>query len=359
MHREPSGKIGVRLSQKRGIFISLPIEIAVNRKAVREALFPFEVEVNSLQSAESGSEHSSPIQQRNEGTFTVAVVICTRNRPELLRNCLRGIARLRSSPDELIVVDNTAGDRETQSVAREFGAHYIVEPVQGLSRARNRAWKETSSDIIAYLDDDAVPDEQWLSLILEPFTDPSVAIVTGDTISSPSVAGHDQGSVRTLCNKDPLWFEAATFGGLGIGANMALRRGISKDWKGFDERLGRGAPFIKGGEEHHAFAHLIDLGYTAVHTPTAFVVHPWKAISVDNEASNAIAYSWLLFTEFPGHRIELIKFLLTRLRHKPVSWRRKPPVLGPVITSGWKVRIKAGLAGTILYLRSRKAPRGR
>ena len=92
---------------------------------------------------------------------------------------------------------------------------------------------------------------------------------------------------------------------------MALRKGISEDWEGFDERLGRGAPFINGGEEHYAIARLVSLGFTAVHTPAAIVCHPWKAMNVQEEASNAIAYWWLLFFESPGHRMELINFLLT------------------------------------------------
>ena len=79
-------------------------------------------------------------------------------------------------------------------------------------------------------------------------------------------------------------------------------------------------------------------------------------MNVQEEASNAIAYWWLLFFESPSHRMELMNFLLTRLRHKPVAWRPKP-ILGPVITSGWKVRIKAGLTGTMLYVRLRKASR--
>ncbi len=232
----------------------------------------------------------------------------------------------------------------------------MVEPVRGLSRARNRALRETTSAIVAYLDDDAVPDKRWLQRILEPFADPHVAIVTGETVSFELCADKCLDSVRTLSNKDSLWFETATFGGLGIGANMALRKGISEAWEGFDERLGRGAPFLSGGEEHYAIARLVSLGFTAVHTPGAIVFHPLKAMNIQEEASNAIAYWWLLLFESPGHRMELINFLLTRLRHKPVKWRAKP-ILGPVITSGWRVRIKAALTGTMLYLRLRRASR--
>jgi hypothetical protein len=37
------------------------------------------------------------------------------------------------APDEVIIVDNTLGNKETEAVAREFAVVYIVEPIQGLS----------------------------------------------------------------------------------------------------------------------------------------------------------------------------------------------------------------------------------
>ena len=114
-----------------------------------------------------------------ESDLTIAIVICTRNRPALLWNCLDSIARLDPAPNEVIVVDNTAGDQETESVARNFSCRYIVEPSIGLSRARNRGLSESKSEIIAYLDDDALPDARWLEFLVEPFEDPRVAVVTG------------------------------------------------------------------------------------------------------------------------------------------------------------------------------------
>ena len=80
---------------------------------------------------------SPPLLPKNSER-TVTVVICTRNRPADLQRCLEAIAHLERGPDEVIVVDNTSGDKETEAVARDFGAVYIVESAVGLSRARNR-----------------------------------------------------------------------------------------------------------------------------------------------------------------------------------------------------------------------------
>jgi len=106
-----------------------------------------------------------------DATLTVSVVICTKNRPANLRECLSAIARLDPIPSEVLVVDNTQGNQETENLSREFGARYVVEPVPGLSRARNRGLVECDTEIVAFLDDDAIPAPDWLGILMEPFAD--------------------------------------------------------------------------------------------------------------------------------------------------------------------------------------------
>ena len=300
---------------------------------------------------------SAPVTVLKDLKLTVTVVICTRNHPALLRKCLEAIAQLRPTPDEVIVVDNTTGDTETECLARKHAARYIVEATPGLSRARNRGLTESSSETVAFLDDDSVPEPHWLGFLIEPFAIPGVAIATGKIVTHlPSYTGDDsQETPRSLSNRNTRWFEIAAFGGVGLGSNMALRRAACAGRKVFDERLGRGAPF-QGCEEHHAFARLLSHGFSAVYIPSAIVFHPpLRRRSIQEEATCAIAYWLLLFFESPGHRFELTQFLFRRLRRRPLNWTRDPPGQSPIISSGWRVRIKAGLAGTLLYLRARKS----
>ena len=286
------------------------------------------------------------------------VVICTRNRPELLRRCLEGIVRMERAPDEVIVVDNSPGDLETKRIARQFEASYVVEPLQGVSRARNRGMAEAHSEIVAYLDDDATPDVNWLGSLLVPFKDPQVAVVTGKVVTprSPTENGAHQ-TARFLSNKVPEWFEIASFGGLGVECNMAIRKRACAGQRIFDERLGRGAPF-QIAEGHYAFALLLSRGYSAVYLPNAIVFHPApKPIDINDEASNSIAYSMLLLSEFPANRLDFLRFLYRRLRRKPLSWPRDSPDPGEVITSGWRVLFAAAISALMLFFRTRK-PRG-
>lgn len=293
--------------------------------------------------------------EHEEQNLTATIVICTRNRPTSLRKCLEGIAHLERAPNEVIVVDNTSGDKDTESVALEFSARYTSEPVEGLSRARNRGLSESKSEIVAFLDDDALPDERWLESLLEPFADPHVGAVTGRTILPGSQAGGiDPQPTRFLSKKDKQWFEIAAFGGLGIGTNMALRKSACNGWTVFDERLGRGTLF-QGMEEHHAFVHLVSIGYCAVHVPAAIVLHrSQKHDDINQEACNQIAYSMLLFSEYPGKRLDLLRFLFRRVRRKPLTWLRDTPDPGEIISSGWRVLLPASFKAVVLFFRNRK-----
>jgi glycosyltransferase involved in cell wall biosynthesis len=259
------------------------------------------------------------------------------------------------SPDEVIVVDNTSGDKETEAVAREFAAIYAVEPIPGASRARNRGLVESHSEIVAYLDDDATPDVHWLGNLLAPFKDPRVAAVAGRVVTPQTPAeSSTRQTARFLTNKDPEWFEIATFGGLVLASNMAFRRRACTGQRIFDERLGRGAPF-QMGEEHYAFAFLLSRGYTAVYLPDATVFHPNPTHSeIRQEARNSIAYSMLLFSEFPGRRLDLLRFLFRRVRRKPLTWPRDAPDPGEIVSSGWRVLLSASLRAAILFFRTKR-----
>ena len=65
----------------------------------------------------------------------ISVIICTRDRPAHLRECLRSLERLSDRPEEILVVDNASRTSETREVVREFpGVRYVFEPRPGLDR---------------------------------------------------------------------------------------------------------------------------------------------------------------------------------------------------------------------------------
>jgi len=288
-------------------------------------------------------------------TDTVTVVICTRNHPALLQKCLAAVSRLDPAPNQVLVVDNSEGDDETRRVAQFDGVRYTVEPVRGLSRARNRGLTECDTDLVAFLDDDVIPATNWLGILLAPFSDVQVGATAGRFITPDSQnTGSLEQSPRTVSNQDPRWFEIAAFGGLGTGANMAFRKGALSIPRFFDERLGRGAPF-EIGEETYAFVWLISHGYRVAYLPAAVVYHPPRTRRrVEHEARNSFAYWLLLFTEFPSQRLNVLRFLIRRLRGKRLDWPRNPQEPGEIVSSSWRILLRAGVKGLWLFIRTPK-----
>lgn len=122
-------------------------------------------------------------------TLTVGVIIPTRNRADLLHHALEALSRQTRAPDEVIVVDNGSTDH-TRQVAEQFSGRlpirYLFEPTPGAGQARNAGIRQSTSDILAFTDDDCIPDENWLHFIeLDFLRDPHIGMVAGRVTPQP------------------------------------------------------------------------------------------------------------------------------------------------------------------------------
>ncbi|MFD2875312.1 glycosyltransferase [Paenibacillus rhizoplanae] len=77
---------------------------------------------------------------------------------------------------EIIVVDNQSTDDTAAAIKGFIGTYgddmdirYLLEPVQGLSAARNTGILASKSQLIAFLDDDAIPCRTWITTIVSTF----------------------------------------------------------------------------------------------------------------------------------------------------------------------------------------------
>lgn len=232
------------------------------------------------------------------------VAVCTRDRPDQLRRCLDALMRLpdgcTSSSEnchEFIVVDNCPSTDETRLLVEQYDrVRYIREDRPGLNVARNRALREAQHEIVAFTDDDATPDPDWLRALLRNFTDPLVLCVTGLTmpleleseaqIWFQRLGALSRGFKRLVLdgNKyDPLQGWQA-----GAGVNMAIhkkacrpmgkQRGIGKQ-SGigfFDEALDVGTP-TRGGGDSEYFCRILAHGYRIVYDPAALNWHEHRS----------------------------------------------------------------------------------
>jgi glycosyltransferase involved in cell wall biosynthesis len=299
-------------------------------------------------------------------TPDVTVVVCTRDRPRELERCLASLSAQRYPQFEILVVDNGATDG-IADLCRVRGVACIREPQPGLTRARNLAARAARGDIVAYIDDDAVAEPDWLAALVRPFADRCVAAVAGHTRymksrrdsleMTPEDAPHE-GRRRAPLVVDletPGWFTTACFGGIGDGNTMAFRRHLLTSAVRFDERIGRGR-LIDGGDEHVAFMSLISDGYRVVHVPEAVVRHPAPATESFQRAKrvrdlrSSIAYLLFVTNQFPTYRREIARFvgkaLLKKTRRLGVAKQR--PGLSPYEL------VSAIAGGCRLYWRARQ-----
>ncbi|TPK86593.1 glycosyltransferase [Mesorhizobium sp. B2-4-13] len=215
----------------------------------------------------------------------ISVVICTRDRGPALAECLQSVARQRSAPGEVIVVDNSR-DGNARPVCVGFPeVRFVHEPRPGLSVARSAGIRESRQDIIAFTDDDVEVHPGWTAEIARAFEERDIEALTGlvlparlDTIAQRrfqfDMGGFGSTFVPLLF--DHRFFEETRPSGahvwkIGAGANMAFRRSAFDRVGSFDERLGAGAAGCS--EDSELWYRLLAAGGTCLYEPRAVVFH--------------------------------------------------------------------------------------
>lgn len=297
-----------------------------------------------------------------------SVVIPTYQRNDDLDRCLRAVSQQDYPSFDVIVVDNSPGDVATRKVVERWCARYVHEPRRGLCRARNRGALVSSAEVIAYLDDDSVPEPGWLMALVQSFHNPHVMGVGGRTVPLKLEEESEQLFARirgeaynrpehiVVDRSNPHWFEICGFGGIGPGCNMAVRRVAFEIWPGFHERTDRGTP-VYGGGEQHAFFSLVSLGHAVAYNPDAVVRHPFPPTMEHlrerylRDLTASTAYFTMMLVEASGHRRLTLRYLWESLRGTPRRWRGVP-LLRPRIVSRARGLVAASL-GPLKYVQGR------
>ncbi|WP_420014187.1 glycosyltransferase family 2 protein [Tateyamaria sp.] len=109
----------------------------------------------------------------------VSVVVVSRDRPTALLRCLTGLNQLQYLNFEVVVVADPKGEA---AVARSPFAD-LVKLVgfdrANISEARNLGISHAAGDVVAFIDDDAVPEPTWLTQLVAPARRPNVAAMGG------------------------------------------------------------------------------------------------------------------------------------------------------------------------------------
>jgi len=229
--------------------------------------------------------------------YDLTVVIASLNGEARIERCLRALDKQTVGPFiEKIVVDDGSTDA-TSKIARENGARVLRHlSNQGVAAARNTGAEAASSPIVAFLDDDCEPDQEWAERLLLEYADGVVGV--GGAIHASSGAGIISSYLRRRNRHEPLELNLAksekipyrfylylrkqwTFAQPSprrnvyafAGANMSFARDAFVAVGGLDER------FRYGAEEQDFCRRLLSAlpGSRLVFVPEASVVHYFDA----------------------------------------------------------------------------------
>lgn len=219
--------------------------------------------------------------QAGETLPTVSVAVLNHRRPHLLERVLSTVSQLEYPSFEVVVV----GDQQTLAqyelpapLSETVKYVHFAEP--NICRARNHAIRVAGGEIIAFIDDDAVPEPDWAQELVQPFSDPDVATAGGTVRASNGVTLEWQGGTFDRTGTEtPLSLSqnitvstaaeqhrSQTYLSL-RGVNSAFRRTAVLQAGGFDEAIryyldetdmalrladtGWSAAIVRSAEVHH------------------------------------------------------------------------------------------------------------
>lgn len=302
----------------------------------------------------------------------ITVVIATRDRPALLEAAVTAVNGALRHGDGVIVVDSASRSPEVRRVAAALGAEVVRCDRAGASLARNTGWRAAPTDLVAFTDDDCLPEPGWLATLAAAFAAvPSAAFVTGSVRSAGQPPGRGQIEVSLHEEEEPATFGASSDPTApGHGANMAWRRGVLEELGGLDEALGPGTG-LRGAEDVDLFWRALRAGHRGYYEPAAAVRHRhWRTRRQQVRAyygygvgSGALAVKQARAGTAEGGRAAGALGALWAARS--VLWERGLRAVGSNVAHGYEMAAAveaaklAGMVGGVLRARSLPITGGR
>jgi glucosyl-dolichyl phosphate glucuronosyltransferase len=222
-------------------------------------------------------------------TPLISVVVATHSRRALLARTLDALVRQEWPGDrlEILVVDNDSTDDTCDFVdqlAGRVGAPWIRllrEKRRGKTFAVNTGLEAARGDILAFTDDDVLPEPQWLRALSGAMQETGADFAVGRILPLWEAA-------------PPAWVGPALHGVLAIpdngGERLDLRAGVNEHvmalagnlavrprvfaaigaWR---TDLGKELGSLRSGEDHEFFLRMTRAGYRGVYEPEARVAH--------------------------------------------------------------------------------------
>ena len=229
--------------------------------------------------------------------MNVSIIINTLNRGHTLENTIKSLFYLDYKYDyEVIIVDGNSTDN-TAEILNKYKSYIKIGncPCANLSMSRNIGIAMADSNYIAFIDDDAIPEPEWLTNIMKKFDSEDVAAVGGPVYNSYGINfqtrrivsnrfGDSYSKFKLPIHSFPHSFE---FYGV-IGCNSIFRKDYVLKVGGFNEQYDY---FL---DETELCSRLIDYGYRIEYSEDAFVHHKFSTSSIRNNKKVFLDYSKII-----------------------------------------------------------------
>jgi glycosyltransferase involved in cell wall biosynthesis len=202
----------------------------------------------------------------------ISVVIPTYHRPVLLKKCLE-VLMIQEFPKEgyEIIIVSDGPDQETREVVMQCihtdcqipAIKYDYLPYQkGPAAARNKGWKQAQGELIAFTDDDCIPNIYWLEFMWKAYRQTNGMAFTGTVIvPRPWHSTDDEHPISP--------WEKAEF----VTANGCCTKKALQEVNGFDERFS-----IAWREDSDLEFMLLRHHVSIVYVEDAFIIHPVRPV---------------------------------------------------------------------------------
>ena len=221
--------------------------------------------------------------------ITFSIVINTLDRAVLLQETLESLCRLRYAGQfEVIVVNGPSADHTEQVIAAWLPRIRTARcPVPNLSVSRNIGICMAAGDVVAFIDDDAIPEPEWLTELAAAYDDEGVGGAGGHVFDSSGYTfQYHYASANRLGDVDTshrqatpqLCFPGSRQFPYLQGTNASFRRSALLEVGGFDEEF---EYFL---DETDVCCRLVDAGFLLKQLPHAYVHHKTAPNSVRDDA---------------------------------------------------------------------------
>ena len=229
---------------------------------------------------------NSQLQLNFDTTFSIAVIVCSYDlqRYPQLKEAVESLLNQSHRVDEIIVV--ISGNSSLREKFNEDFSNYksvqsvFSEKSLSASGARNKGIRSAKSEILAFTDDDAIADSNWVACLIDTYQKTDAFAVGGKILPIWLTAEPDH------LPEEMYWLVGLTHESIfaeeihelrnTYGPNMSFRRIVFETVGLFNENLSfadKGTTYIQGEEPEFGLKMINTFGKGIVYNPQAIIYH--------------------------------------------------------------------------------------